>query len=499
MDTQFLERIKNSESLPSLPTIAVQVLDLAQQEKVDIDQIASIISKDPALCVKILRTVNSSFYARSKEVSSISQALVIMGLQSVKTLVLGFSLVSNLFKKKTSRFDHITYWRHSLYHATAARLVAKKLGIVQQEEAFLIGLLADIGMLVMDQVLGDAYGTAIASAASHENVCAAEKTALSMTHADVSAFLTESWGLPPVLCLPIANHHSPAQVSDASLQKLTQVAAYASRCADVYVDADAGSAIGNVRESGKQQFGWELDAVDALLAEIGTRTKEVASLFEIKLGENESFEIVLRRANEALVKIMLQTQQKEVALKQQNESLKQQVFTDVITGLTNRTGFETGSQIIWNEAESKVQVFSVIMIDLDKFKAVNDTHGHIAGDDVLREVGMLLKASVRQQDIAARYGGEEFVLMLPDTPRDMATLVADRIRSSLQTKTIVSENTVIRITASFGVASFEPGGSMRTLQHVIKAADLALYEAKRSGRNKVKVFRPAPPAVVKAA
>src|SRR6478672_700253 len=112
MNQQIADRIRQCPSLPSMPAIALQVLELAQKEDVDIAEIARVISKDPALAGKILRTVNSSFYGRSQHVSTVSHALVILGLQSVKTLVLGFSLVSNLAKNKAKGFKHIHYWRH---------------------------------------------------------------------------------------------------------------------------------------------------------------------------------------------------------------------------------------------------------------------------------------------------------------------------------------------------------------------------------------------------
>ena len=100
MNQQLVERIRQCQSLPSLPAIAVQVLDLAQAPDVGIAEIAQVISRDPALSGKILRTVNCSFYARSQTISTISHAVTILGLQSVKTLVLGFSLVSNLAGKR---------------------------------------------------------------------------------------------------------------------------------------------------------------------------------------------------------------------------------------------------------------------------------------------------------------------------------------------------------------------------------------------------------------
>src|SRR5881275_3717173 len=125
MNDKLLQRIKQCPSLPSLPSIAMQVLSLAQSDDVDIAEIARIISKDPALSGKILRTVNSSFYGRSQHVSTISHALVILGLQSVKALVLGFSLVPSLTKNKSKDFNHLLYWKRSIYAATAARSLAE--------------------------------------------------------------------------------------------------------------------------------------------------------------------------------------------------------------------------------------------------------------------------------------------------------------------------------------------------------------------------------------
>src|SRR5271154_6987763 len=127
MKADLVNRIKQCPNLPSLPAIAIQVLDLAAKADADIAEIARVISKDPAMSGKILRTVNSSFYGRSQHVSTISHALVILGLQSVKTLVLGFSLVTNLSKTKAKGFKHLVYWRRSIYAATAARTIANKM------------------------------------------------------------------------------------------------------------------------------------------------------------------------------------------------------------------------------------------------------------------------------------------------------------------------------------------------------------------------------------
>lgn len=255
MSDSLVQRIKNCPNLPSMPAIAMEVLELAQRQDVDITQIARVITKDPALSGKILRTVNSSFYGRSQAVGTISQALVLLGLQSVKTLVLGFSLVTNLLKSRSRGFQHLAYWKHSIYAATAARTIAGRLSIVQQEEAFLAALLMDIGMPVLDAVLGEQYGAVCARAKTHDELPAAERAAMGMTHADAGAVLAGLWKLPPLLATPIGKHHATADVTDPALRKLTELAHLAGRCADVFVDERAADPIAAVRGLCRDQHG----------------------------------------------------------------------------------------------------------------------------------------------------------------------------------------------------------------------------------------------------
>src|SRR5205823_6278808 len=136
-----------------------------------------------------------------------------------------------------------------IYAATAARTLASKFGIVQQEEVFLSALLMDIGMLVLDQVIGAQYGEINEGpgAAGHAELVAAEMAALGMTHADVAGVLMEQWKLPPVLSVPIAFHHRAGEVKDPALRKLTELVSISGRCADVFVDANAAAAIGEIR------------------------------------------------------------------------------------------------------------------------------------------------------------------------------------------------------------------------------------------------------------
>jgi len=124
-----------------------------------------------------------------------------------------------------------------------------------------------------------------------------------------------------------------------------------------------------------------------------------------------------------------------------------------------------------------------IMLDLDFFKQVNDSKGHMAGDQVLHEVARRLKNSIRPYDVVGRYGGEEFVVLLPDTSFEQSLLVADRIRNKIRTEPFIVEGEPLAITASLGVSGSGEGD--RALTEIIKRADEALYKAKADGRDRV--------------
>jgi diguanylate cyclase (GGDEF)-like protein len=488
MNEQLIQRLKSCTTLPTLPSIAVQVLELAQKPEADIPEIARVICKDPALSSKILRTVNSSFYGRSHNVSTISHALVILGLQSVKTLVLGFSLVSNLQKNKSKGFQHLMYWKRAVHSATAARSIAAKVGIVQQEEAFLAALLCDIGMLIFDQVVPDEYSEICAKATSHQDLVRLETETLGMTHADAGGLLAEQWKLPPLLATPIGKHHSPETVSDPALKRLSELVHLAGRCADVFVDESPADAIAQCKKLFLDSHKIAEADADAVLADIGKKTKEVATLFEINIGAQAGYDAILKRANEALVELTLQSQAQATQLQQQNSQLQEQAFTDALMGIPNRAKFDTASGELFNAHLANKQPLSLLMLDLDKFKSINDKFGHPGGDAVLKYLGRILKAVARKAHLPCRYGGEEVALLLPNTDRATATTIAETIRRALAEKPVLSGNQKIPATTSVGVATWEAGSPLTQVAQLIKAADLALYNAKQSGRNCVKVF-----------
>jgi diguanylate cyclase (GGDEF)-like protein len=160
-----------------------------------------------------------------------------------------------------------------------------------------------------------------------------------------------------------------------------------------------------------------------------------------------------------------------------------QAATDSLTGLANRWSFDEELALEWRRAQRIGDSLSLVLLDLDDFKQVNDTYGHLGGDAVLRTVGELLLAGVRQIDLAARYGGEEFVVLAPESDLKGALQLARRLRTSINKKSILlPDGRRLKVTASFGVAT---KGELESAEDLIAAADEALYEAKRAGKDRV--------------
>lgn len=487
MNEQLAERIRQCPNLPSLPAIAVQVLDLVHQPDVDLAEIARTISKDSALTSKILRTVNSSFYARSHAVSTISHALVILGLQSVKTLVLGFTLVANLREKG---FKHMDYWRRSIYAATASRSLAAKVGIVQQEEAFLAGLLADVGMLVLDWVMGEEYSRVYGALPSHDGLVAGERACFGMDHSDASAILAGQWKLPPVLAVPMGAHHDPSRLPDPGLKRLAEVVCVASRCADVFVDAEPAEAIADVRRLCKETFNFAEGDCDTLMNEVGTRAKEIAPLFEISMGTPTSYDDILKRASETLVELEKNGKAAAPAVTGTITNAAAAEAPDALARLANRERLDKFLTERLSAAAQSSTDLSLLLIDLDNFKEIIDRHSQTVGEGLLRAVAAIVSSTARAEDLAARYSGEQIALVLTDMNRAAAITIAEQLRRCIVAKPLPGSASVsLPITVSIGVANFEPGGALKTRAHLTKAVELALHAAKQSGRNCVRVFK----------
>src|SRR5262245_53918464 len=193
----------------------------------------------------------------------------------------------------------------------------------------------------------------------------------------------------------------------------------------------------------------------------------------------------MKQNNEQLEQRLNASKEEITQLQENLAVVRTESLTDPLTGLSNRKHFDERLTQAIEEASDRSEALSLIMTDIDHFKAFNDTWGHLTGDQVLRLVAMSLKQNVKGQDIAARYGGEEFGVILPNTVLRAALTVADHVRRAVMSKELMKRSTgqnLGRVTISLGVATLHKGDTAQTL---IARADACLYAAKRNGRNRV--------------
>ena len=191
--------------------------------------------------------------------------------------------------------------------------------------------------------------------------------------------------------------------------------------------------------------------------------------------------------NELLARVRTQIKKKRYTerLRDNVQLSIEMAITDALTGLHNRRYMETHLAGLVEQAASRGKPIAVLVLDIDFFKSINDTYGHDAGDDVLREFALRIRKSIRNIDLACRYGGEEFVIVMPETDMGVATMVAERLRRRIAGEPfpISQGSKSIDVTLSIGIAAL--AGARDTAADMLKRADQALYRAKRDGRNRV--------------
>jgi two-component system chemotaxis family response regulator WspR len=195
----------------------------------------------------------------------------------------------------------------------------------------------------------------------------------------------------------------------------------------------------------------------------------------------QNYDAAVRRLENLLAEKELLSKQ----LQEANERLSTLAHTDALTGLANKRALEEALLRDLARADRDRTWLTIVLSDIDFFKKVNDTHGHLTGDEVLRRVGVVFGSKLRAGDLAARYGGEEFLLILPGSNLVGGKIVAERLRRLIEGLVMPGPSGPFSITSSFGVASICGPDCARRMHDLIGRADAALYAAKHGGRNRV--------------
>jgi len=507
LDTAFEEaknivnKIREGTELPTLSPVATKIVNLALNDSSSAQDIADVITIDPALTAKVIRVVNSPFYGFRKEITTLSQAVALLGMKAIRTLSLCVSIVNAFPSGSSDKFDYTGFWERSFAAAIACRLIAKKLKLDFDEEAFICGLTQNIGSLVLGSFYPEKAGRIIRKQYEQGvDPVSLELKTWGIDHTKVGYEVFNHWKMPAIFSETILYHHEPEKVSgrNSMVEKLARIVLVSDLVSQVLYEKEKGATLGRCKEEFRSLLGFSDNDIDLIMEQVSHETQTVAEEFDLKVDRPADYAEVLQSANRMLEIINLDYEQinrelrhaKEDAeklaeeLKMANKLLEEQAVTDGLTTLYNHRFFYEILQKEFYNARRYDNPLSCIMLDIDFFKKINDTYGHREGDKILKGVGRLFKKELREGDIAARYGGEEFALLLPNTHSPEAIQAAERIRKNVEETRFTERIKAGSVTISAGVSTFYQG-NFKDYNILIETADRSLYKAKQTGRNRV--------------
>lgn len=506
---EVCQAVLQSNDLPTLPIVASKLIMLTGQEETTLADIANLISKDMALAAKILKVSNSAFYSFPQQISSIHQAVSILGTNAVRSLVLSFSFLSITGKKgKKESFNFEQFWERSLAGAVGAKLILEQIPGADTEEIFISGLLQNIGQLIFASTLPDMYNQVLVYLAKHPE--AVEKTVeeeiIGSDHCVIGYTVAEHWGFPKSLLFPIRYHHEPDECNKEDIQLNRSVnALYLSDMLVRILNSDNPETYHKqFRIEAKKRLGLKVLAINTILKDVHNLVDQTADYFGLKIAPTKSIEEILQEANlklsllnmsyeemnRELIHSKLKLEKLTKELEQKNKLLENLANIDGLTEINNHRFFQNFLDKEINRSIRNEGTISLLLADIDHFKKFNDTYGHQTGDFILKEFCQVCKECIRENDLIARYGGEEFILVLPETEPNEAKIVAEKLRSAVADFAFDDGESIYRVTISIGVASARPSGRDFKKNEFIGLADQALYQAKNNGRNQVAMYNP---------
>ena len=494
MSDSLFDEVLNYPGLPTLPTVAVRLLELTSDPNVRLEEIERLVQSDQGLASKILRTVNSSFYGLKEPCSSIRRALAYLGLNAVKSLVLGFSLVDlTRSLDDDDHFDFVEYWRRSIYSATGARQLALAVDGGDPDEAFTSGMFQDIGLLAARLALKGRYAAVLAEARDRQGqLTAIEQKRLGFTHAEVGAALAGKWRLPDSVADCIRHHHV-VRHAPMCYSPLVRIVALGRIAAEALDSSTPERPLADLMSFTPEWFGREAPDVEALLKSIAAAAHDIAKVLQQDIGRSPDIQETMSRAGEMLIALQIQTQREVEDLQRRQADLTVKVETDALTGIANRSKFNDLLATAIASAGKGRGSLALLFLDADRFKSVNDTHGHQVGDAVLVELARRLSRAVGDLGQACRYGGEEFAVVAPGLDMSAAKDLAERVRAEVAASPFALAHlpdgpAALPITVSVGasVCDAAASSSPSAAADIIAAADRAVYQAKKGGRNCVR-------------
>lgn len=495
MEEAVINKIGACKELPSIPAAASKILQLAQDPDASLNDVCKTISLDPALSSKILRTANSPMYGK-RQAETLNQAAVFLGMNALTTIALSFSLSNVLKRNSSTGIDYEHLWRRTLLTAAISRVISDTTSKAGAEETFLAALLQDLGVMALDQAMPELYQDLQANTQNdHAELCAFETNRIGCDHAEAGAWLLNKWHLPIQIVQAVElSHASHIGSNNAENVALAQTVNVAALVADVLSPDSPSDVIHRAMANAKRYWNVEEDWLREIQQALTQEIHDIEKLFETSLIECDTIDTLLTEARETLMLRSLLTakrlEEEQVAsdeIRRRASAAEEKSKRDALTGLYNREFAHAFMQEKFSEFDASGKPLSVVFIDLDRFKALNDTYGHETGDYALQHAAQVLKDTLRDNDHVCRWGGEEFVVLLHKADDDIAQLVGNRLVNAFRNNPMPhGSDDMLHITISAGVATMNKKKFYSDPAALIKAADHAMYAAKEGGRNQLK-------------
>lgn len=503
---QIISKILQSIELPTLPTVASKLITLTSREDTTLADIGNLVSKDVSLSAKILKVSNSAFYSFPQQIGSINQAVSILGINAVRSLVLSFSFLTMKKGKKKTRFNFENFWEKSLASGVAAKLILEHVKGANTDEIFVSGLLQNLGELILVKTLPADYERVLTAIEDdqHDSI-GAEETIFGLNHSYVGTEVARNWGFPESLVAPIQFHHHPEQYTgkDRHIRSTIRAIYLSDQLINILFSDKPEIFHKQFRKEAKKLLNLFPEDIESILNQLHLKVEEAGTFFNFKIRSTKPVQEILQEANiklslinlnydqmnKQLIQAKIHLENLTSELEEKNRILDNLANIDGLTGVYNHRFFQNSLDQELSRASRHSSFIALLLIDIDHFKKFNDLYGHQVGDFVLSEFAQCIEENVREYDILARYGGEEFIVVLPETTAEEAMAVGEKLRSAIETSEFSDSNEEYHVTASFGMACCQPALEDEFNKNTfINQADQALYEAKEKGRNMVVAY-----------
>ncbi len=493
-------KIDSLSYLPTTAAVAVKFVELGRNPEAEPSDYAKVISADSSLSAKLLSLANSSWFGVRNKVTTVKGAVNLLGLSTVRTLAISYCITGLHNELGLTSDESRLFWEASLCKAVAAKeyisLTDAKLG----DHAFVGGMFQDLALTLLystarEPLLAILQNPAFDAEAQLQN----QRDTFGIDHAEAGRMLAQKVDLPEALVDCIAFHHdreSLAQfVDEPAVAEAYVVASLFPHILNAWNRHDADRLCRFLEEHAQPK------GVDSatFLTRVQDAFEKLYQFFEEgKTPQAELVQLLQQAAHEAaenteaLVTTVHQLLQQAARagatvnqLVQKASELEERAIRDPLTGVLNRDGFTEQAGELINRAVRYGSNFAVVYCDVDRFKTLNDQHGHKTGDTALKHVADHLRKSVGPQELVGRLGGDEFVLLYYDCEERDAVRRVETLLRDIAAESVGGGNRRVRVTVSAGCLSVRPAGGTCTLESVTSAADKLMYQAKRAGGNQV--------------